>query len=153
MRVHGKWNISFNKEMFDLLLGFEWCIIFKMEPCIASGPFISLFTLAFAWKAGHGLVATLQVCHWATVHLTEQIRTEMSTKSQTEVEEHTFLLHSHDFLMTFSWLSYVFLVTFLWFSPDFLITFSSLSQDFIMTFLWFSHDFLMIFSWFLITFS
>ena len=45
-----------------------------------------LFSIAFAWKASHGHVASLLEGHWLTNHLTEQTRTNMSAKSATGLE-------------------------------------------------------------------
>ena len=58
----------------------------------------------------------------------------------------TFLLLTHDILMTFSWLSHVFFITVSWLSYDYHRFFSGLPHIFLMTFLWLSQDFLMTFS-------
>ena len=46
----------------------------------------AIFTMAFAWKASHGLVATLLEGDWLRHHLTEQTRTNMSAKPATGAE-------------------------------------------------------------------
>ena len=46
----------------------------------------SVFTMAFAWKASHGHVATLLQGDSLTNHLTEQTKTDMSAKPATGVE-------------------------------------------------------------------
>ena len=115
---------------------------------------LSLFNIAFAWKASHGLVAThlgrdrvtsnwtdnnRHVCNWLRAWLSHDFLMTFSWISEEFLM--TYSKISHDFLLTFSWLSWIsfdFLVTFLWHSCDFLGTFLWLSHDFLMTFMNFS---------------
>ena len=87
---------------------------------------LSLFNMAFAWKASHGLVATHSGRDRVTSNWTDKNRHVCNWMRAWLSMTLSWLFH--DFFMTFSWLSHEFLMNFSWLSLDFLMTCSWLSE-------------------------